>query len=280
MTRKKIKVEVVTKDDSADKRVENEVAEETISEQAEGLSETGSPLEDRSAETPSPAAQANASASAAEVEAPDAGAAEAKTETADASSSSAAADAEDILEAAAQIVDDAAADEAAAQSAARIEELETSLAAAKQEAADAKDRHVRLQAEWDNYRKRTTNEREAERLRATERLVKELLPVIDDMERAITYTDADAPASSVLAGITAIRDKMLGVLAKEKVSPVDPTGQPFDALIHQAVGRVEDDSVPDETVMQVYQKGYDMAGRCIRPAMVTVSSGGPARDKE
>jgi len=118
------------------------------------------------------------------------------------------------------------------------------------------------------------------RLRATERLVKELLPVIDDMERAITYADADAPASSVLAGITAIRDKMLGVLAKEKVSPVDPTGQPFDALIHQAVGRVEDDSVPDETVMQVYQKGYDMAGRCIRPAMVTVSSGGPARDKE
>ena len=181
MARKKIKVEVVTKDDAVDKRSETEaVAEAEVvgsaaEETLEGLSGQEPQLEDRSAETPAPAAvdvdgaAEPKSSVEAEAEVIDELIPEEAADELDA------VDETDILEAAAQIVDDAAAaDEAAAQAAARIAELEAAVAAAKQEAADAKDRHVRLQAEWDNYRKRTASEREAERLRATERLVKEL----------------------------------------------------------------------------------------------------------
>ena len=73
---------------------------------------------------------------------------------------------------------------------------------------------------------------------------------------------------------------MLGVLAKEGVEPIDPAGEPFDPLAHQAVGRVEDAEAFDETVAQVYQKGYKMGDKVIRTAMVTVTYGGPKRPVE
>ena len=152
---------------------------------------------------------------------------------------------------------------------------------AKKEAADATDRLTRLQADWDNYRKRTAAERLAERDRATEKLVGNLLPVIDDMERAIEHAnssdDGDAQMKQFIDGITAVHDKMLSVLEKEGVETIDPAGQPFDPLEHQAVGRSEDAAQYDETVAQVYQKGYRMGGKVIRTAMVTVTYGGPKR---
>jgi molecular chaperone GrpE len=138
---------------------------------------------------------------------------------------------------------------------------------------------VRLQAEWDNFRKRTTAERVQERIRAAEGLVERLLPIVDDLERAIEHS-ATASEASLKEGIAAVYNKLAEVLQREGVRTLDPKGEAFNANTHQAVGKEEDASVPDETVTQVYQKGYEMGDRVLRPAMVVVSQGGPKREAE
>lgn len=165
----------------------------------------------------------------------------------------------------------------------RLSDVEDQIEAAKREATDATDRMLRLQADWENFRRRTAAERLAERERAAEGLVTNLLPVIDDIERAIEHagaTEDDAQLKQFVDGVSAVHAKMLGVLAKEGVEPIDPAGEAFDPLAHQAVGRVEDAEAFDETVAQVYQKGYRMGDKVIRTAMVTVTYGGPKRPAE
>ena len=182
---------------------------------------------------------------------------------------------------------EAAAEVEAAAEAAREDEqpdvdaLQEELAAAKKEAGDASDRLLRLQADWDNYRRRTAAERLAERERAAEKLVTNLLPVLDDMERASAHAtqtaEGDEKVTQFVEGVMAVHAKMLDILGKEGVEVIDPAGEPFDPLVHQAVGRQEDHEAYDETVAQVYQKGYRMGGKVIRSAMVTVTFGGPKR---
>ena len=152
------------------------------------------------------------------------------------------------------------------------------LNAAKAEAADWQGRYLRLHAEWDTYRRRTQAERKEEKARATEKLVEELLPVIDDFERTIAYGKSNGEAG-LLGGVEAVCSKFMGILAKVGVETIDPAGQPFDALEAQAVAMVDDPSRPDETVDAVYQKGFKMGGHVLRPAMVTVTTGGPKREK-
>lgn len=152
--------------------------------------------------------------------------------------------------------------------------------AAEARAADAVNRHARLQADWENYRRRTAQERLDERARATEKLIESLLPVIDDMERALDHARTQELAedfSQFVDGVDAVRAKLLGVFDREGVEAIDPKGEAFDCNIHQAVGRVEDASQYDETVNDVYQKGYRMGGKVLRPAMVTVTYGGDKR---
>lgn len=165
----------------------------------------------------------------------------------------------------------------------KLADVENQIEAAKKEASEATERMLRLQADWENYRRRTAAERLAEKERAAEGLVTSLLPVIDDIERAIEHADVadgDTQFQQFVDGVSAVHAKMLGVLAKEGVEPVDPAGEPFDPLAHQAVGRVEDTEAFDETVAQVYQKGYRMGDKVIRSAMVTVTYGGPKRPAE
>jgi molecular chaperone GrpE len=163
----------------------------------------------------------------------------------------------------------------------KLAEAESAVEEAKKQAAEATDRLMRLQADWENYRKRTAAERLVEKERAAEKLVLGLLPVLDDMERASEHAVAnggeDANLMQFVEGVNAVHDKMLAVLAKEGVEVIDPAGAAFDPLKHQAVGRVEDAETFDETVAQVYQKGYTMGGKVIRSAMVTVTYGGPKR---
>lgn len=163
----------------------------------------------------------------------------------------------------------------------QLDSVADEIATAKQQAADSAERLVRLQADWDNYRRRTAAERIAERERAAEKLVFNLLPVLDDMERACEHAAQnsadDVAVMQFVEGVNAVHDKMLNILSKEGVEVIDPAGQAFDPLIHQAVGRVEDPESFDETVAQVYQKGYSMGDKIIRNAMVTVTYGGPKR---
>jgi molecular chaperone GrpE len=153
------------------------------------------------------------------------------------------------------------------------------LAKAQAEADQFKDRLVRLQAEWDNFRKRTAAERDSERQRAAAKLVERLLPIIDDLERAIEHSSS-ASDDSLKDGVFAVHSKLIDVLKKEGLATIDPVGEAFDANIHQAVGKVDDSSVHDETVTQVYQKGYQMGDKVLRSAMVVVSQGGPKRQAD
>ena len=165
----------------------------------------------------------------------------------------------------------------------KLADVEDQIEAAKKEASEATERMLRLQADWDNYRRRTAAERLAEKERAAEKLVTNLLPVLDDIERAIEHagvTEGDTQFQQFVDGVSAVHAKMLGVLEKEGVEPIDPVGEPFEPLAHQAVGRVEDKDAFDETVAQVYQKGYKMGDKVIRTAMVTVTYGGPKRPAE
>ena len=163
-----------------------------------------------------------------------------------------------------------------------LDSVSDQIEAAKQQAAEANDRFLRLQADWDNYRRRTAQERLDERQRATEKLVVDLLPVIDDLERAIEHADnlTDPAAQQFVEGVSAVCNKLVSVLNKEGVEVVNPVGEAFDPLSHQAVSQIEDTQAYDETVAQVYQKGYRMGGKDIRTAMVVVTHGGPKRPAE
>lgn len=178
----------------------------------------------------------------------------------------------------------AEAEQERANAQAQIDDMSAELEAAKKEAADSADRLLRLQADWDNYRRRTAAERIAERERAAEKLVTNLLPILDDLERASEHAtqnaDGDEKLIQFVDGVMAVHNKMLDILSKEGVEMIDPAGEPFDPLMHQAVGREENPDVYDETVAQVYQKGYRMGGKVIRSAMVTVTYGGPKRPTE
>ena len=148
------------------------------------------------------------------------------------------------------------------------------------EVTELRDRYARLQAEWDNYRKRTQAERVSERVRASEGLVMDLLPVLDDLERAIKHARETGEGGTLTDGVEAIQNKFLQILEKHKVTQIAALGEPFDAMQHQAVGTEEDPSVPEETVAKVFQQGYRMGDRVIRPAMVVTSTGGPAREPD
>ena len=149
---------------------------------------------------------------------------------------------------------------------------------AQAEAKDWQDKYLRLHAEWDTYRRRTAEQREQERLRAGEKLVEKLLPVIDDFERTIDYAEKNGEAG-LSDGVKAVHSKFVNVLETGGVQVINPAGQAFDALECQAVATVDDASVPDETVHEVYQKGYKMGTKVLRAAMVTVTTGGPKRPK-
>ena len=165
--------------------------------------------------------------------------------------------------------------EAVVQEAAAADELEK----AQKEAADWQDRYLRLHAEWDTYRRRTSEQREEEKARATEKLMENLFPVLDDFERTVSYADENGELG-LLDGVKAVQAKLLDALVKGGLEVIDPAGEPYDALEAQAVATVEDGEAFDETVRDVYQKGYRMGKKVIRAAMVTVTTGGPKRPKE
>jgi molecular chaperone GrpE len=159
--------------------------------------------------------------------------------------------------------------------------VEAELANAREEAARNLAVAQSWQAEFENYRRRQERDAADQRGRAGERIVKELIPVLDDLDRAIEHTVASAASGGelehLLSGVEMVRTRILSVFAKEGVEIVDPMGAEFDPNVHQAVGQRDDADVPEHTVIEVFQKGYLMAGRVVRPAMVIVSAGGPAR---
>ena len=149
--------------------------------------------------------------------------------------------------------------------------LREALDAKSREADAARDRYMRTVAEFDNARKRAVREREELIRGANEGLIRELLPVLDNLERALQAARDDAGAAAVTAGVELIQRELLRVLEKFGVTAFTSVGTPFDPERHEAVARVPAAGRPEMTVVGETARGYLLNGRVLRPAMVTVA---------
>lgn len=154
----------------------------------------------------------------------------------------------------------------------KIMTIEAELAQAKTKAEENYDRLQRLQAEFDNYRKRTIKEKTEIIKYASEHLVAELLPVLDNFERATSAAQKNSDFSSFSQGVEMILRQLQTALGKEGLKAMDAVGQPFDPNLHDAVLRVESDEHPENTVVEELQKGYFLKDKVLRPSMVKVSN--------
>lgn len=151
-------------------------------------------------------------------------------------------------------------------------EAEDRLSAAEQEARENYDRFLRVSAEFDNFKKRAAREREEYRKFATESLIKELLPVVDNLERAVSSAGSlHSDDHAFVEGVTLTLQEILRVLGKFGVEPIEALHTLFDPAYHQAMMQQERDDVPENTVITELQKGYTLHDRLLRPSMVVVS---------
>ncbi len=143
-----------------------------------------------------------------------------------------------------------------------------------EQVAKANDQVLRVQAEMQNVRRRAERDVESAHKFALDKFAADLLPVVDNLERALAAIDAaDEGQKSVAEGLELTLKSFMEVLARYKIEAIDPAGQPFDAELHQAVSMVPNPDLEANTVMDVFQKGYTLNGRLVRPAMVVVSQG-------
>jgi molecular chaperone GrpE len=149
---------------------------------------------------------------------------------------------------------------------------DSKLQAAEQEAKETYNRLLRVSAEFENYKKRSARETENFKKFANESLVRDLLPVADDMERAIASSRQESSSHPVLDGVTIIFEKLLKILDSFGVKPVESAvGKPFNPGFHEAAMVEESEEYPENTVIREFQKGYMLHDRLLRPAMVVVS---------
>jgi molecular chaperone GrpE len=157
-------------------------------------------------------------------------------------------------------------------------ELQVQLDAARADALEKGEAARRWQAEFENFRRRQAAQAEDQVTHAGRRVVERLLPVMDDLERTIDHTIAGGDLGHLLDGVEMVQKQLVDVLGREGVEVIDPFGEAFDPHSHHAVSQREDPALPEHTVVEVFQKGYRMHGRVLRPAMVVVSHGGPERE--
>jgi len=151
-----------------------------------------------------------------------------------------------------------------------IQRLREALETKTREAEAQQDRYLRAVAEFDNVRKRSAREREEYTRYANESLLRDILPVLDNLDRAL-HAARSEPATSLTTGVELIQRELLRVLEKFGVTPFTSVGQPFDPERHEAIARVQSPDLPDMSVAAETARGYLLHGRVLRPAMVTVA---------
>lgn len=162
-----------------------------------------------------------------------------------------------------------------AEEAAAEPEPESAPAEVPASAADNyKDRYVRAIADFENFRKRTEREKADFFRYAVAAVLKDILPVLDNFDRALEHAEE---GDEFHKGVLLICKQLFDVLQKHGLRPIDEVGVAFDPNIHEAVVREEDDSVPNHSVNAILQKGYFLHDRLLRPALVKVAVGGPER---
>ena len=145
------------------------------------------------------------------------------------------------------------------------------LAQLTEERDGLRDRLLRLTAEFDNYRKRIDRERREATERAAEGVLGDLLPILDDLERALNADTADASADSYRRGVELIHKQILDLLTRRGVKPIETVGQPFDPNLHQSVASEAVPGVPDGEIVEEFRRGYRLGDRLLRAAMVKVA---------
>jgi len=152
-----------------------------------------------------------------------------------------------------------------------METLRKDLQEAKQEAEQLKDRWMRAAAELDNYKKRSLRDREDLLRQAQERVIREFLPVLDNLQRALAHANNRESTEGLLEGIQMIERQFLSALEKLGVTPMEVLHQTFDPGKHEAMMQVESEEHEPNTVVQELEKGYLWQDRLLRPAKVAVS---------
>lgn len=169
--------------------------------------------------------------------------------------------------------DEASDESESAKAVSGFDDLAVKLETAEKEARENYDRLLRVSAEFDNYKKRTSREMRDIVKFANEKLIKELLGVVDNLERAIESVEPDAHKEDpLLQGVHLTLAEMLKMLERHNVQPVEALGQPFDPVFHQAMMQEVVDDQPPNTVVRQLQKGYLLHNRLLRPALVAVST--------
>ena len=150
-------------------------------------------------------------------------------------------------------------------------DLEKELEKTTKEAAENYDKYLRAAAELENYRKRAARDKADAINFGNETLMRDLLPIIDSLERALEHTSSSNDFDSFVEGLKLIYDKLLRTLEKNGVERIDAVGKDFDPNFHEAVLQVESSELDDNKVVETYENGYLLNGRLLRPVKVSVS---------
>jgi len=159
-----------------------------------------------------------------------------------------------------------------AEAAAKAAEVEARLAAAEVEHAQLLDRHLRLQADFDNHRKRTARERGEAQAAGLEKLARDLLGGLDDLERAQQFAaQPQGKLADLQQGVALVRQELLGALGRHGLCEIEALGAPFDPKVHEAMAQAVHPEAPPGQVLEVLQRGYRLGERLLRPARVVVA---------
>lgn len=160
---------------------------------------------------------------------------------------------------------------AAAEELSPEEQLQEELDKARSETKAHQEQYLRTLADMENLRKRTQREKEELAKFANENILREILPVIDNLERAVEHAEQAESSDGLLEGVQMTLSQFSQVLDRFGVKPVESLGEQFDPNLHQAMGQLETDEYPANTVAQQMQKGYQLNERLLRPAMVMIA---------
>ncbi|HIA14974.1 MAG TPA: nucleotide exchange factor GrpE [Nitrospirales bacterium] len=139
------------------------------------------------------------------------------------------------------------------------------------ELQETRDKHLRLAAEFENFKKRTTRERSESIKFSNERILNDFLSIVDNLDRALQHAKEGSEGESLVQGVELVHKQCTDLLARFNVTAVDAVGAQFDPVVHQAVSQVETDEHPENTVADEFQRGYRLHDRLLRPALVTVA---------
>lgn len=156
-----------------------------------------------------------------------------------------------------------------------IPEFQQALEAKADECKTLNEKYLRLAAEFDNYKRLAQRDQRDQIKFGNEQILKELLPVVDNLERAIKSSKGASPVDALTQGVELTLKQLVGALTKFGVTAVESVGLAFDPATQQAVAQVPSDTIPENHVVEEYQKGYLLQDRILRAAMVTVSTGSP-----